>query len=332
MRRLPRSQRPPRSLALTCLSSSRFLARTAATRPFSTTLQRNSISDEVRKRLWKDKAPGPRDPYTEQVTDTERAEQLLRDRELAEAEQYLAEQAELEDDGLEPPPSDQKYARPPRPRTRLKLTHKKTSAPVPAEITDSDYRAATEWEGLEKINGLDDWWERPGHWGAESQFVGFARSEKIMDGSVLTVLTRQAVVEVLALRAAGEERRLTSLLPNGDREALQRTLMVSIEVSEDGQASLSGDTDSIIRGLQCEGAVAVAPEAETSPSDEATVEGSAEEAAPEPPIIEAQEAEQHVSSWDARWRNISLEEPRLKFAVSHPPSNYFLEADRSLDQ
>jgi hypothetical protein len=322
----------PSSLGLAHISpSSRTLATTPSRQGFT-----DKLIEGARGKLFKGSYPGPKDPYADRQPD-DRIEQIRREREAAEADpeyaEYLNDQIQL----LEAKPRRR------RPDSRLTLTPRKSSAPRPAEIRDPGYVMATTSEGLEEVGGLEDWWDQPGHWGPESRFNGFGPVNKVTDRDCLEVFTRQAVVEALALRVHGLEESLTTLKPRNDRPALDRTLGIAIEVTEDGQVTLKGDAAVVVEGLQWE-----------QPTDNAAVDGleapAEQEAAPdettnangvtatttpevlnleesalevlvpeetaESPIIAAEEALELVKSWDRKWRAISLEDARLKFAVS----------------
>ena len=295
MRRLPRLRRP---LAIPSTSSVFFQPPIAAASPAARTIATTpsyskSFLQKTRDNLWKEKAPGAQDPYTDRTSD-ERRETIRRDREQAEYDEYLEdEQAIQAAAGEEPTPS------------RLILTYERTLAPKPKELTDADYEAAATWDGLEHIGGVQDWWDRPGHWGTESKFTSFAPTELVHDKDVLEVLTRQAVLEILALRAAGQEEAMTALLAPNSRQALDRALSLTIDVREDGGVALEGDFDSVCREVQR--IPAVQDGADT-----------AEEVTPQHAVLSPDEARQLSAAWDANWKAISLEDARLKFAVGDP--------------
>lgn len=185
-------------------------------------------------------------------------------------------------------------------QTNLKLPSSVTVAPTKEQLDSSPYVPAENIEGLEWVGGLENWWEDESHWSPSSDFVGFGPKEKVRDASLLEVLARRAVVEALAWREAGSES-LAALWERGGREELLRALALGVEVAENGAATLKGDTSKVVEDLRWRPV-----EEEASDASQATAPGE----------FSAEEAREYLQSWDKSWKNVSLQDPRLKFAIT----------------
>jgi hypothetical protein len=236
-------------------------------------------------------------PIPEQLKQHEKIQRLLKDREGSELEELYEDEVGADAHRV-------------RPASRLTMPPKFTTAPKPNDVSDSRYIESTTSEGLEEVGIIQDWWEKPGNWGQESEFIGFAPKDKVTDSTILQVLTRQAIVESLAVLSSGNEDQLTSLWPRSDRSAFDTALAVKISVSEDGNAELSGDVKGVVSGLKWK-----TPEV----ADE-----SSSETAPDAFYLSHDEASEMVDTWDPSWKQISLQDSRLKFAVSSQPCIFFL--------
>lgn len=199
-------------------------------------------------------------------------------------------------------------------RQAAKLLNVKTDLKVPGEyeryplaehVTDPDYVPAETTDGLEWVGGLDNWWEDGKNWPASMDYAGFGRTEKITDPAVLEVLVRRAVVEALAVSKGAGEDALRASWPVGGSSQQTAALEVGIEVSEDGAAELTGDATTLVEGLT------------TTAEGEQSLDSGDLDISPE-------QAREFLKSWDRSWKQISLEDPRLRFAVSltsaPPPS------------
>ncbi|KAH6691923.1 hypothetical protein EV126DRAFT_346857 [Verticillium dahliae] len=312
----------PRATMVLLLASSSPSTPLVSLRPISTTAPSSSdTTDRFRKLLWKGKAPGPADPYAQQPESSSYQQPDL--------EAYEAELAELEsqtrDLGSLFPNAASSKTRPSRPFSRLKTSFKPTRAPEVNDVGINGYTPALSAEGLEEVGGYEGWWEREGHWGPESEYTPFAAAERVQDAAVLEVLTRQAVVEALAFRKERDEIRLSADWAGTDRAALDRALALRIKITEDGIVALRGNTNAVVKGLaptkrqlklarkekqaQTAGEAVLAEDA-TTEAEEATVLGQ---------HVSPEEARELVATWDAEWKDISLADPLLKFAVRPPP-------------
>jgi len=185
--------------------------------------------------------------------------------------------------------------------TEIKPPGRLRSAPRPDDV-ETDYTPALTAEGLEEVGGVADWWEDDNHWSPSLEYVGFGRRDKITDHAVLEALTRRAVVEALAVREVEGEAALGGTWQEGGREALLRALEVNLVVGEDGFVALDGKVTSIVEDLKSR------PEAADSEQQQGQ----------EDFVLPAQQATEFRKSWDKSWKTISLEDPRLKFAVCSP--------------
>ena len=233
----------------------------------------------LRSKLWKDgEAPGPEDPYQQRPDPEDPSslpEEALR---LREAGGSLRARS-LRETGLAMPPT----------RTEA-ITEEKVSA------ADPSYTPANSLEELEEIEPLKTWWDQPGHWGPESQFVGFGRAEKVLDVEVVEVYLRRAVVEVLALKQAGKlSEWAVKRWAEGSRTALDATLESPITVTGT-DASVGGNSSAIVDQL-------------TGPQEDAEV----------PLRLSAEEAREMVKTWDPSWKEVALD-IQAKFAVGCPNS------------
>lgn len=252
-----------------------FTARAA----LSTSARLHSKNTEwIRGKLWKGEAPGPEDPYTQRME--------------PEDVSNLPEEARYRRAEVVPRPVGQ---------SRLVLPPRRTEAVTEKELqsVDPTYVPATELEGLDEIEPIKTWWERPGHWGEESEFRGFA-PKKVEDKAVIELYLRRAVVETLALQEAGLLNDwVAKKWRAGDRAELDQTLAVDIVV-QDGKATLKGDLGSVTGRLTSQ--VEELEQAET---------------------VSAEEAKEIVKTWDASWKEVALNE-HLKFAVRPPTTSWIL--------
>jgi len=269
-----RSANPQRRLVLALPSS-----RTFTTTPISSTpTSRRSTWASPKPTQWRQYSTAPKDEKTAEL-------QSVEDAQLAEIEAVSAE-------------LDEYYEAEPDIETDLVLPGDVEIAPNPSQVPDPEYVPALTGDGLEEVGGLQGYWEDDSHWTESKEIQIFGRKDKVTDPAVLEVLTRQAVVESLAVQGqegSGGEVTLKGPWPRGGAAERAAALRVQITVVEDASASLSGDVSGVARGL------VEIPDAEAA-------EASHE-------LLDAGEARELVNSWDSSWKQVSLQDAALKFAV-----------------
>lgn len=235
-----------------------------------------------------------REDGAEATTELEARQQheQLQYQEEVDAEELAAqEQLQLDD-----PPSD-----------TLVIPRSMGTAPRPDQIGDSTYEPAESGDGLEEVGGLEGWWENNQHWDQSVEFRGFGPRHRVTDPAVLEVLARQAVVEALAVQQQQQQQQpelLTSTTWARDADP-KAALALQVEVAADGSVTaVRGDVDAVVAGLV---------------NHEEDVVETAEEAVETSSQLEADEAQALVASWaeDASWKDISLGDAALKFAVRY---------------
>lgn len=171
------------------------------------------------------------------------------------------------------------------------------TAPMPSNVDDPSYVPAQSGEGLEEVGGIDNWWEEGAHWDRALEFRGFGPAQRVLDAAALEVLARQAVLEALAVRESSSSNSrisLTQAWSRGGADARREALSLEVDVAEDGSVrGLRGDVAGVAAGLEVVKGVAAEEEA----------------------VLEADEARELVGSWDGAWKQISLDDAALKFAV-----------------
>ncbi|KAK7754558.1 hypothetical protein SLS62_003579 [Diatrype stigma] len=220
----------------------------------------------------------------------------------AEAEEYDAAYAspELEDPSSSSSTTPTLYKTPPR-RTRA-------ARPADVEVEDPSYVAATTAEGLQAVGGFTGWWDRRENWGGD--FAGFrppGQAGRVNNPALLEAAARRAVVEALALRQAGREADLVSVWPledQGEGEGARQFLGVNLVVSSGGgsggkgeKVELSGDVEGLVESLTWKDSSAIA-------------------VAEKKTFLSPKEAAEVRESWDKSWKNVPLDDARIKFAVT----------------
>lgn len=212
--------------------------------------------------------------------------------------------------------------------TDLVLPGERTEADLPDQITDAEYVPAVSAEGLEEVGGLDGWWDRPGTWGESKRYQGFGPREKVMDKSMLEVLTRQALIEAVILHQHKRPSKVTLPGPEARREVL----LAEITAGPEGEATIAPEVRKMVLALgrsKVEGS-AVAGEtpaaedqvAEAKITGEGLESEDVEDVAGEPAVVSHElnpvEARRLMKQWDSSWKKLTLENPVLKFWVGCP--------------
>lgn len=212
---------------------------------------------------------------------------------------------------------------------------------MPDQITDAEYVPAMSAEGLEEVGGLDGWWDRPGTWGESKRYQGFGPREKVMDKSMLEVLTRQALIEAVILHQHKRPSKVTLPGPEARREVL----LAEIIAGPEGEATIAPEVRKMVLALgrsKVEGSAVVgeAPAAEEQVAEEQVAEEQVaeekitgagleredvedvEDVVAEPAVVSHElnpvEARRLMKQWDSSWKKLTLENPVLKFWVGRP--------------
>jgi len=179
--------------------------------------------------------------------------------------------------------------------------------PRPDEVTDPSYVPATTADGLEEVGGLEGWWDNPEHWGPSKDYVGFGARDKVTDPAVLEVLTKQAVVEALALAVhiKGSIFKATRLMLDYGSEDMATLVNTEIVAGPDGAAALN--TEKRVRKVaefirRREQAIRRADEAQ--------------EASIGPYTPSPEEAREMIKAWGPSWKSTQLRDPFVRFYVS----------------
>ncbi|RDL42062.1 uncharacterized protein BP5553_02041 [Venustampulla echinocandica] len=214
------------------------------------------------------------------------------------------------------------------------------SATVP-----EDYEPATTWEGLERVGGYGNWWKE--NWDPRHPFMGFLPPRIMTDPEEVTAALHRALVEVFALKQAGEPLDgISKATPGAD---LTHDVQV---IASDAGASLVFSENATLEDI----VLSLAPQVEevieenhaTESEQDIEADRSTEdllhpekvEETVEPPAHEPQPTESEedvaadrseedplehqaptiayaelVASWDPSWLQVSLDDPEIKFAV-----------------
>lgn len=254
--------------------SSFILARGLST----TNAAQGKNTDWVRKKLWQGEAPGAADPYTQRVE--------------------TAQSSNLPEEALDYQPREDRTPLAVR-NSRIALPPKRTEAATEKELESMDpsYVPAESIEDLGEVSSLKSWWDQPGHWGEESEFKGFASTDKVVERDAIEVYLRRAFVEVLALQETGAFSEWgTKKWREGSRSDVDAALATELTV-QNGNASLKGNAAAIADSL-------------TSDVEDASVTR-----------ISNEEAGELIKTWDASWQEVALND-QVKFAVSVRSQQY----------
>ncbi|PSR84048.1 ribosomal subunit 39S-domain-containing protein [Coniella lustricola] len=187
-----------------------------------------------------------------------------------------------------------------------------TVAPRPDELTvgksatasspsEAAYTPADDATRLEVVGGLADWFSpKHNNWSASKSYVGFGSSVRVNNPALLQVCARRAVLEALAAVQGGRAEELLTAAWSQEtgREALLRVLELKVQVDEQGQATVEGDVSAVVESLSGE-----APAVSTAAAQEGLG-------------ITAEEARRMRKAWDSSWTSISLEDVKVKFAIT----------------
>ena len=187
-------------------------------------------------------------------------------------------------------------------QTDLVIPRGTTNAPRPSDVTDPDYTPAETADGLEEVGGLEDWWDRPGHWGASKTYVGFGPRDKVTDPAMLEVLAKRALVEAIVMKRFDDRmiKPHEDLSPMSQARTARRSAKVEVVAGPDGNGApvLKNEKDyhrvltRLMRekSLEKEGANASDP-------------------------LTPEKARQVIETSDASWKGLELRDPQLRFYV-----------------
>lgn len=171
-------------------------------------------------------------------------------------------------------------------------------------VSDPEYLPANSAEGLESVGDLGRWWETRDHWPRGSDFVGFKAKKKVEHPVLLEVAVRRAVTEALALKQQGTGSGLTGFWRLEDQAQYESVLGLQVQVDEAGDAQ--------VRGADAQSPAKVVAVEEKG---KAPLRYTAEPAFVLPSVAEALAWKETA---DAGWKKVSLQDPRVKFAVRNP--------------
>ncbi|RDA84287.1 hypothetical protein CP532_3348 [Ophiocordyceps camponoti-leonardi (nom. inval.)] len=241
-----------------------------ATCSLSTTQVQHQATSWVREKLWRGKTPGTEDPYTESP--------------LPRVEEVAAETAKFER-----PPRRERIPLPIR-KSRLTVPPRRTEAATEAAAAESDpsYVPAEDGQGLEEIDTLANWWDRPGHWGEESKFKGFAGRTIITKNAVIEASLARAFIEAFSLQQTGHFNEWLAKPWNpGGRADLKRILKTSLDTFGESQS------------------IAMASEISAATRDQAGKEAS---------VLTEKEAQAAIKRWGSSWKRFAVGD-KMKFAL-----------------
>ncbi|KAI0477116.1 ribosomal subunit 39S-domain-containing protein [Xylariaceae sp. FL0804] len=234
------------------------------------------------------------------------------------------------------------------PAAHFALPPEPTEAERAGEVTDVSYAPAVTGEGLERVGDeLGRWWDSRDHWSPAADFAGFrpagGAAGRVAHPAVLEASVRAAVVEALALRRAGRDDRLVGRAwPVQEADAFAALMLVDLRVvdgvavlgvggdagGEGGEVVSSPDSsdsaaapvdgiaviaETMLREMEQEEGLSQGQEAEEGWDASEAAEGvpSSQSVALDPEV-----AVEFMQTWDPSWKNISLADPRMKFAVT----------------
>ncbi|KAI1104976.1 ribosomal subunit 39S-domain-containing protein [Jackrogersella minutella] len=161
------------------------------------------------------------------------------------------------------------------------------------EVSDPSYVPAMTSEGLDKVGGLRDWWDREEHWSKDANFVGFKPKDKVAQPALIEIAVRRAVIEAFALRQAGREDDLVNAWPVSGEGDVRRVLEIGIDVA-DGAVVLTGDVSAVLDSFDPKNIPYNIEQSEASVED----------------------PQKYTQAWGKDWKAVPLSDPRIKFAIT----------------
>ncbi|EFQ97763.1 hypothetical protein MGYG_00804 [Nannizzia gypsea CBS 118893] len=242
------------------------------------------FTEKVRRKLWgTDNPPGLKDPYGGESILERRARELRESREASSAEpQGTSEesvQAMAEEDNAE---------------------------------AMADYTPAINWDGLEHVGSLGEWWEKPPT--GMDRFDAFMRREKITNNNDILAILHQVMVELSVLKELNKPLGASCDILEHGSEVLSLISKVEVTPSNEGSGAALAFPSEDVKAKVYE----FFREFDSIPTEEPVV--SEELPSTEPEMDASSEAMPETPSSElsppanTKFLNISLISPEMKFA------------------
>ncbi|EZF32297.1 hypothetical protein H109_05710 [Trichophyton interdigitale MR816] len=241
------------------------------------------FTEKVRRKLWgTDNPPGLKDPYGGESILERRA------RELREAREARADESrEVPEESIEAMPEE-------------------TNAEAMA-----DYTPAINWDGLEHVGSLGEWWEKPPT--EMDRFDAFMRREKVTNNNDILAILHQALVELSVLKELNKPLGASCDILEHEPQILSLINKVEILPSKEGSGAAlafpSEDAKAKVYEFfrEFDSIPAEEPAASELPSTEPEMDADSEVVSETPSFELSPPA-------STEFLNISLMSPDMKFA------------------
>lgn len=176
-----------------------------------------------------------------------------------------------------------------------------TVAPRPDDLDqgEEEYTPADSAHDLDIVGGLQGWFsKKKKHWAPSKDFVGFAPSQRVTKPALVELHTMRAVLEGVAVatyvKGMLNKGWMAEAWWDGGRKGVNQVLGLAFKVDENGQVTLRKGYEAVVQMLNVNASPKAAVKEDT---------------------VTAQEADEMLRTRDQSWKQISLEDPELKFAV-----------------
>ena len=283
------------------------------------------FTETIRKKIWGGDAPGLKDPYGDGSV-FDRTKKQNRDQTLKGAEkdarEIISEITEQQPRQLR---DDVKFSLPPK------------------DFEDNHaiaYEPAKTWDGLKAVGGKENWYDE--NWNRKHPFNGFLPKQKVTDADETTAALHRAMVEVFALQQAGipiskvaeaavsqDYTYEVEITPSASGVSVQfpesfslqdllQTLSPEVDETKEKVAPTESEEDfaadrSTIDTMHTEYTPTTIDETSEKGNPTESEEDVAADRSEEDPLTGKTF---NVDSWNPSWKEISLENPEVKFAVS----------------
>lgn len=285
------------------------------------------FTETIRKKIWGGEAPGLKDPYGDSsVFDRTKKRTQTPEEADKDAGELISEIVERQPRHLR---DDVKFSLPPK-------DFEKSSS--------IEYKPANTWDELEDVGGKEDWYDE--NWNRKHPFNGFLPTQKMTDADEITAALHRAMVEVFALQQAGipiakvtkasvgqDYTYEVQITPSASGVSLQFPELFSLQDLLQTLSPAIDETKEKVAPTESEEDVAadrstidpLHPEYTPTTSNETLEKGNPTESEEDVAADRSEEdplAEKtfNVESWDPSWKEISLENPEVKFVVCPPAS------------